>query len=76
MGGAAVGVAAGRPSSHIRLNSRHWVRQSPSVSCRMEAAPSRVKKKPDSGGVTRLPSPQPMKNREESRPVMFFFLAT
>ena len=35
-----------------------------------------MKKNPDSGGVTRLPNPQPMKNIEESLPVMFFFLAT
>ena len=35
-----------------------------------------VKKKPERGGVTRLPKPQPMKKIEESLPVMFLFLAT
>ena len=35
-----------------------------------------MKKNPDTGGVTRPPKPQPMKKIEESRPVMFLFLAT
>ena len=35
-----------------------------------------VKKKPDTGGVTSPPNPLPMKNIDESLPVIFFFLAT
>merc|ERR1719431_2297708 len=35
-----------------------------------------VKKNPESGGVTRLPKPQPMKKIEDNLPVIFFFFAT
>ena len=35
-----------------------------------------VKKNPETGGVTNPPKPHPMKKMEESRPVMFLFLAT
>ena len=31
---------------------------------------------PERGGVAKLPAPHPMKNREETRPVTFTFLAT
>ena len=35
-----------------------------------------VNMKPARGGVARLPAPQPMKKREDSRPVTFVFFAT
>ena len=35
-----------------------------------------VKMNPDMGGVARLPAPQPIKKRDETRPVTLIFLAT